>query len=40
MVKVTMGMTLDGWAPDTYILISMIHDFYHFFNKETGIRNK
>ena len=26
-VKVTVGMTLDGWAPGTCILILMIHDF-------------
>ena len=26
-VKVTVGMTLDGWAPGTSILILMIYDF-------------
>ena len=27
-VNVNVGMTLDGWAPGTCILILMIHDFY------------
>ena len=41
MVKVTVGITLDGCAPGTCTLILMIHDFYLFFlNKETGIRSK
>ena len=26
-VKVTVGMSLDGWAPGTCTLILMIHDF-------------
>ena len=41
MIKVIVGMTLDGWVPGTWAIILMLRDFqFIFLYKETGIRNK